>query len=116
MLKKLSIKLIFLIPITGCATLNPELAARAELTFRQHNKVASELLLLVTQLDVNSPDYQALITAEDDMLVSCQALNDLAIQHRDGKPVGPLRRLRVPKTIENCEDHTQRAQELLSRH
>lgn len=96
--------------ITGCASLSPELAKRSEQAFRTHNTVSSDYLFVLDSLEPESQQYQDLSDLEQQMLSACRTLNQLAIDYRDGKRVGFFKKLRVPKTIENCETATSAAQ------
>ena len=102
-----------LVLLASCAALSPELAQQSETAFRQQNQVASEILLLLDELSPEQPNYQALTQAEDTMLKACKPLNDVAIRYRDQRSVGPIKKLRIPRSVENCRKAAEDAEKLI---
>ncbi len=91
-----------------------EIRQYAEDVFRYHNRVETKLLTALGLADVNGePRYDALLAAEARMLDACEALNELAIRHRDQKRLGFFKKIRLPRTIAACESETKDVERLL---
>ena len=100
--------------LTACASTHT-LRADAERAFREHNRVASEVMLILPDLDPETPEARAIIAADAAMLEACERLNAVAVARRDGTEIGMRERLRIPTAIEDCEAATAAVAELLRR-
>ncbi|MEM7282524.1 MAG: hypothetical protein AAF438_12950 [Pseudomonadota bacterium] len=94
----------------GCANL----AKETEEVFREQNRVTSELLLLLDESPPESPRHGQLSDAEEFILQACMPLNQFAIRYRDNLPIGPFKKLRLPKAIKVCRRVTEQTQALLN--
>lgn len=108
------ITLITLIVATATSCVSTAtLRADAEAVFREHNRVAGEIMFVLAELRPDDPNAVALTKADNAMLDACQALNDLAIAHRDQRQTGVTLGLRLPATIDACRETTAAAAVLL---
>lgn len=97
----------------GCASV-ATVREDAERTFREHNRVSTEVMLVLPELDPGDAATAELVAADRDMLSACAPLNAMAIARRDQRRIGPLQRLRLPSTIAECRDTTAATLALLN--
>ena len=98
---------------TACVSVET-IRADAEAVFRQHNRVASEIMLLLPELDPDAGETRSLMEADRVMLEACEPLNELAIAHREGRRPTLRERLGLPPAIDACRDATTTAEDLLA--
>ena len=98
---------------TACVSVET-IRADAEAVFRQHNRVAGEIMLVLPELDPDATGTGRLMEADRAMLVACQPLNDLAVAHREGRRPSVRERLALPPAIDACRDATAVAEDLLA--
>ncbi len=85
-----------------------------EAVFRLHNRVHSDLMMLIPDLESSHPEhYLRLIRAEQPMLEACHPLNDAVARYVEGGEIGFFKRLRLPINVTDCERETRRVEILL---
>ena len=98
---------------TGCVT--DRLRDDAARVFRDHNQVASELLLTLTDLADAAPEhFDRLAGAEQRMLEACEDLNALAVAHRDERAPTLAGGLGIRRVLRDCEQSTAEVEALLA--
>ena len=91
-----------------------EFRGYTERVFRHHNRVQSDLMMLLVDLEEsNSEHYQRLMRAEEPMREACQPLNDAVASYMEEGEIGFFRRLRLPMSVTDCERQTLRVEALL---
>lgn len=98
---------------TACVSVET-LRADAEAVFREHNRVAGELMLVLPELDPDATATGRLIDADRAMLEACEPLNAMAIAHREGRRASWRQRLALPSTIEACRESTAIAESMVA--
>ena len=116
--RKLTLVLLVVTLPGGCVGLHgydsvEALRADALAVFREHNQTASDVMLMLPELDPDDPATIALSDADAAMLVACEPLNELAIAHREGMKPSLQQRARLPATIDDCRDATHDTRVLL---
>lgn len=90
--------------------------------FRRQNQAMSQIILL--PVDSLSSDIQReLLNAEQAVTKRCKVLNDIASLHSEGKKESMMQKLKVSRSVKDCENATrdlelimERAQMELSNH
>jgi hypothetical protein len=92
-----------------------EFSAYVERVFRAQNRVAGELgfALLDAELAGDDAAVASLEAAEAALLAACQALNELAVTHRDGDRMPRMQALAAARTAPGCEAVTGRVESML---
>lgn len=85
-----------------------------ETVFRHHNRVHSDLMMLLPDIELSQPEhYLRLHRAEGPMLEACKPLNDAVARYVEGGEVGFFKRLKLPLDVTDCERQTRRVEALL---
>ncbi len=123
---------LILIQLAGCSsnpsrvvTEEPKVSSKKryiEDVFRRQNQAMSQIILLpVDELDQTI--QQSLIDAEQSVTILCKVLNDIASLHSEGKKESVVQKLKVSRSIKDCEKATlalelvlQQARDQLSSH
>jgi hypothetical protein len=106
-----------LLSILGCAAVptadgerlrlaSDEFRDYVERVFREQNRVADALAFA---LEAPGGERDALAAAEQRLLESCAAVNELATARRDQQRLGMRRNLNAARTIPECEEAARAA-------
>lgn len=116
---------LLILSVAGCASTpvandtpsadatNEPGSSHAERVFRYQSKVADSLLDHYPLLDVFAGADPALISAEAAMTQACSALTQAVLARIEGGEPSLLLRLEVMITVDQCEQATQRTEQLL---
>jgi len=88
-----------------------EFRAYVERVFRDQNRVADELAFA---LETDAGEGGELAAAEQRLLESCAAVNELATARRDQQDLGMRRSVGAARTVPECEEATRAAEALLA--
>jgi hypothetical protein len=88
-----------------------EFRAYVERVFRDQNRVADELAFA---LESDAGEGGELAAAEQRLLESCAAVNELATARRDQQDLGMRRSASAARTVPECEEATRGAEALLA--
>ena len=90
---------------------SPDFRDYLERVFREQNRLA--MVLAFAQEESGGNDYERLVELEDDLLVACAALNELAAARRDDRTLSLRAQARLAATAPQCESTTRQAQRAL---
>ena len=120
MIQKPAMALASFVLATACASVttregerlritSPEFRAYVEAVFREQNRVATELAFALESESLAAPLRRSLEAAEQDLLVACEGLNEVAIGRREGADLGPLREASAARRAPQCESAARAA-------
>jgi hypothetical protein len=92
---------------------SPEFRAYVEAVFREQNRVATELAFALESETLAAPDVASLEAAEQELLVACEGLNEVAIGRREGRDLGRLRQAAAARRAPQCQSAARDAAALL---
>ncbi len=96
------------------ARANKQYKRYIENVFRRQNRAMSQIILLpVDELGVSV--QQDLLNAEQSATSRCKVLNDIASLRSEGKKESMLQKLKVSRSIRDCENATLELEYLLER-
>lgn len=115
------------LPLTGCTVLfnrphgsevefmtTKEFRGYTESVFRRHNRVQSDLMMLLPEIEEAKPEtHRRLLKAEAPMLKACEPLNEVVARYIDGGDVNFFRRLKLTLDVTDCDRQTRRVEKLL---
>jgi hypothetical protein len=92
---------------------SPEFRAYVEGVFREQNRVATELAFALESETLAAADVASLEAADQELLVACEGLNEVAIGRREGSDLGRLRKAAAARRAPQCESAARAAAGLL---
>ena len=90
-----------------------EFAAYTEATFRHHNTVMNDLILLSSLGSEEELADPQLVRAEHDMTEACKPLNEMVTATIEGVPLTMWSKLQLPNQVPACEAATQRVEAVM---
>jgi hypothetical protein len=90
-----------------------QFAAHFEHVFRYHNRITSELIDTLSNLDADNEEPPELSEAEEDMHEACEPLNEVVSLEAVSQHAGFWTENELPEAVPACEEATQHVETLL---